>query len=195
MIDFSPLQDNISAILEFSAQFRADDLRTEVHSYLDELLAVVEDMNDAQLSFMPVDPEANDPYASEDEQHIGWSVAHLVLHVTASAEEGAAYASLQARGITLPQGTRLRYEPDWHEVKSQADIVQRMAECRRMLLGYLDTFPDEPHLSVYRETRPDSPVENKINALGSFLFGLRHFDGHMAQIHEAKRQALEAVPS
>ena len=152
-------------------------------------------MNDTQLSFIPDDPDAHDPYAPEGEQHIGWSVAHLVLHMTASAEEGAAYASLQARGIALPQGTRLRYEPDWHEVNTLSQITQRIAECRRMLLGYLDTFPDEPHLDVYRETRPDSPVQNKVNAIGSFLFGLRHLDGHVAQIHEAKRQALEAIPS
>ena len=29
MIDFSPLQENVSAILEFSTQFRVDDLREE----------------------------------------------------------------------------------------------------------------------------------------------------------------------
>lgn len=195
MIDFTPLKEDISVLLEFSQQFSVDDLRDASNAYLDKIKAIVSDMNDAQLAFIPDDPEADDSHAPEDEQNIGWSVAHLVLHVTASVEESATFASLLARGITFPQGTRFRYEPDWHEVDSHAEITQRIAECRRMLLGYLDTFPDEPHLAVFRETREGSPLTNKINAIGAFLFGLMHFDGHTQQFDEAKRQSLAALPN
>ncbi len=190
-IDFSPVINKEMTILEFASQFSFEDLKAATNTSLDTILDFVKDMNDAQLTHVPFDANADDPHAVEGEKHIGWSLAHLVLHVTASSEEGAAFSSLLARGI--PIGGRLRYEADWKTITTKKEVLQRIEESRRMRLAYLDTWPSEPHLDVYRQIPEDSPFYQKIDAPASLLLGLKHEIGHYEQFQEARRQALEAT--
>lgn len=190
-IDFSPLDNKEMTIVEFANQFSVDDLRAATEISIKTVRGFVEDMTEEQLVFVPHDPNANDQAAIEGEEHIGWSLAHLVLHVTASCEEGAAFSSVLARGI--PIGGRLRSEPYWKTVTTKKQVLQRLEESRRMRLAFLDTWPDKPHLDVYRELPEESPMHNKINAIVSFLFGLKHESGHYEQFREARRQAMEAT--
>ena len=68
--------------------------------YIDEMLNLIRDLKDAQVVFVASDPQA--------EGGIGWNVAHLIVHVTASSEENAAVSSILARGIDYPFEPRLR---------------------------------------------------------------------------------------
>ncbi len=194
LIDFSPLDNPDLKLYDFAQQFSIDDLRAATNASLDYILSVIGNADDAQVAFIPDDPLANDPFAPPEEQHIGWSLAHLVVHVTASAEEGAAYSAILARGIPYPREPRLRNETDWHTVKTRAQVLQRIAESRRMRLAALDMWPDEPRLDVYRETSEKALERNgPSNAKAAFLSGLRHEAGHYAQMREVAHQACVAL--
>jgi hypothetical protein len=61
-----------------------------------------------------------------------------------------------------------------------------------MRLASLDMWPDEPHLENRYQAWPHGPV---INAVGRFLLGLAHEDGHLDQVREIIRQATAARPA
>lgn len=168
-------------------------LRALTVALYDEVAAILGDADDAAVTFIPNDPDAFDEHAPEAEQRQGWNLAHLVLHTTASAEEWAATASILARGIAYPREPRLRIEPDWHTFTTRAQVDQRLAESRRMVLAFLDTFPDAPDFAVERDIS-ERFIEKfgPINALTGFLFGLRHQANHLEQMREATRQARAA---
>jgi uncharacterized damage-inducible protein DinB len=190
LIDFTPVDNNEMKILEFSRRFTAAELKAGTHASLDHILALIGDADDAQIAFEPHDPNANDPHAVAGEEAIGWTVGHLVAHVTASSEEWASYGSILARGIVYPAEPRLRYETPWREMNTRAKVLQRIEESRRIRTGYLDAMPDEPRLDVFRELS-ERFVERvgEMNAFACVLFGMRHEWGHYAQIAEALRQA------
>jgi hypothetical protein len=192
LIDFSPIDNGEISYLEFAQRFTRDDLRAATNTSINTILDIIKDMTDAQIVFMPHDPDANDPYAVAGEEHIGWSLAHLVVHTTASGEEGAAHSSIIARGIPFPSEPRLRYETHWKSVTTKAEAIARLEESRRMRLAFLDTWPDEPHLDVYREVSPRFLERfGKMNATVAFLNGLKHELGHHDQYREVARQAKE----
>ena len=164
------------------------ELRDRLTSYVDSTLRLIEGLGDDQIVQVPPDPGADDPYAaSEEERHAGWSLAHVVLHITASAEEGAAFSSILARGI--PIGGRLRHEQDWRQVTRTAELVVRLEECRRICLAYLDTWPAPPHLETLR-ILPEQMSWLKVNAPISVLGGLKHWHAHMEQLERCARPQL-----
>jgi len=180
-------------MLQFSEHFTVEDLRVATNESIDTLLKIVRGLNDTQVAFLPVDPEADDPYAKPGEEKIGWSIAHLVVHVTASSEEWATYSSFLARGIPYPAEPRLRHETEWKTVMTTAQCIQRLEESRRIRLGYLAAWPDQPNLEIKRELSPRF-IERygQFNATVCFLFGLKHELGHYAQFREVARQAKAA---
>lgn len=193
-IDFTPVHDRSLRLAEFAASFSHADLIAATHASIDHLLAIIEPADDAAIAFIPVDPHAHDPYAVSGEEHIGWSLGHLVAHVTASSEENAAVASLLARGIPYPLEPRLRYETPWQQMTTRAAAVQRLEESRRIRLAYLAAFPDAPFLAVnriisdrFRERFGDQ------NAIATYLFGLYHEWQHYDQFREVLRQALTSA--
>lgn len=192
-IDFKLVEKRELTLLQLSARYSVDDLRVATNDSLHIILGVIADLNDADVIFNPIDPDAHDPYAAPGEETIGWNIAHLVAHVTASSEEWAAYSSILARGIPYPAEPRLRYETTWRAILTKAQCIQRLEESRRIRLAYLDTWPDEPHLHVYRQLSPRF-VERfgQMNAPAAFLFGLMHEINHHDQFREVTRQALEA---
>lgn len=193
MIDFSPVNNGQMKMLEFSRAFTVANLRRVTNESIDFMLELIADLNDADVTFDPVDPEAHDPYAVPCEEHIGWSIAHLIAHVTASSEEWAAYASILARGIVYPAEPRLRYETPWRNITTKAQCIQRLEESRRIRLSYLSTFPDTPFLDVKRQLSERFIERNgEMNAVAGFLQGLKHEVGHHDQLREVKRQALAA---
>jgi len=193
LIDFSPIDRDEIKALEFSAPFSVADLKAATHASIDTILAIIKDMSDAQMTFLPFDPDADDPHAVPGEEKIGWSLAHLVVHVTATSEEGAAFSSILARGIPYPKEPRLRYETNWHTVTTQAQAIQRLEESRRIRSAYLDAWPDQPHLNVQRELS-ERFIEKfgPMNAPATYLFSLKHESGHFAQFREVARQARAA---
>ena len=132
MIDFSPMRDGKVTYLEYAARadISAEELKTLSDESVDFLLGLLDGLADADIVFDPEDPDADDPFAVEGEEEIGWNFGHLIAHVTASSEEGAALSSLLARGV--PAAERPRYETPWRDIKTVAQVRQRLEESRRM---------------------------------------------------------------
>jgi uncharacterized damage-inducible protein DinB len=194
VIDFSPIHVQEITVSELSRRFTVQDLRDATNHSIDTILDIIKDADDAQMTHIPYDPDANDKHAPEDQQNIGWSLAHLVVHVTASSEEWATFSSILARGVPYPAEPRLRYETPWETVTTRAQAVQRLEESRRMRLAYLDTWPDQPNLETFRDMSERFIARfGPMNAPACFLFGLSHETGHHDQFREAARQAREAA--
>jgi hypothetical protein len=193
MIDFAPMRDGDVTYLEYAARenISAEDLRQLSDESIDFLLDLLDGLADADVIFDPEDPNADDPFAIEGEEEIGWNFGHLIAHVTASSEEGAALSSLLARGV--PASERPRYETPWRDIKTVAQVRQRLVESQRMRNAYLETWPDAPLLDVCRVVSERFTAKfGEMNAPAAFLFGLSHEVGHYEQIEEVKRQALAA---
>ena len=196
MIDFSPMRDGQLSYLEYAAQENIGpaELRSLSDESVDFLLSLLENLTDSDVVFDPDDPGADDPFAVAGEEHIGWNFGHLIAHVTASSEEGAALSSLLARGI--PASERPRYETPWRDITTVPQVRQRLEESRRMRNAYLETWPDAPLLHVVRDISERFTARfGEMNAPAAFLFGLSHEVGHYEQIEEVKRQALAARPT
>src|SRR5574340_31090 len=85
---------------------------------------------DADVTFVPVDPQAHDSAAtSAEELGIAWTLGHIVAHMTASAEESAALAAELARGVSYHG--RSRYEVPWQTVTTVRQCRSRLEESRR----------------------------------------------------------------
>ncbi len=192
-IDYSELGSGDVKWFDLAQGLTRDDLRDETHRLYDEAKAIVEACTDAEIAFEPVDEDADDPYAVEGEQKIGWTLGHLIAHFTASNEETAGISSLLARGI--PVSGRQRVEVPWRDVNTVDIALHRLEESRRMVLAYLDAWPDEPRLDVYRQFGSERAQEffGTINAPASYLMGLSHHHGHIEQMQAVARQAKAAV--
>jgi len=193
MIDFSPMRDGRLTFIECAEQenITPADLKKYSDESIDFLLSLTDGLDDADITFEPEDPEADDPYAVEGEENIGWTFGHLIAHVTASSEEGAAFSSLLARGIAAAE--RPRYETPWREVATVAQVRQRLEESRRMRHAYLETWPDVPFLDVHRIISERFVARfGNMNAPAAFLFALSHEVGHYDQIKDVREQALAA---
>ena len=189
LIDFSPVEQNNMTLFEFASQLTIDELRAATNSSIDAMLEIIRDLDDTDVVFDPVDPDAHDPFAVEGEENIGWSIAHIIAHVTASSEENAAISSNLARGF--PTSERPRYETPWRNITTKAQCVQRLEESRRMRLAYLDAWPDQPFLDIMRNVSEGFTAKfGPMNAPTAFLFGLKHEIGHLDQLRNVAQQAL-----
>ncbi|MBK9123267.1 MAG: DinB family protein [Chloroflexi bacterium] len=191
VIDFTPLRERKLKAGEFSAHYTLADIRETAVAGIAFMRELIADLDDADVTFDPVDPEANDPYARAGEEHIGWSIAHLIVHVTASTEEGAALTSVLARGISYPNEVRLRYETDWRTVTKKSQLEQRLDESLRMRLAFLDSMPDKPLLATVKRSDRFVELFGETDYKATYIFSLMHEFGHHAQMLEVKRQAIE----
>ena len=188
MLDFVPVREKRMTMDELTAGLSQDDLRRLTDEMIDAQLAMLADCVDADVVFTPQDPQAHDAYAERPEDvGISWTLGHVIVHVTASAEESAFLAAELARGVEFHG--RSRYEIPWQAVTTIEQCRSRLEESRRMRLASLDVWPNPPHLDNFYQSAPDRP---RYNALGRFVLGLRHDDDHLAQIAEIVRQAKAA---
>jgi hypothetical protein len=186
-IDFQPVFKKEKSLIDLANKYSHADLGAGLNSYVDFTLQIINGVGDEQATYIPFDPHADDPHATtEADRHLGWSLVHLVMHVTATAEEAAAFSSILARGIAI--GGRLRSERDWREVTTCAEAVARLEECRRMCLAYLATWPDRPDLTTVR-IMPENMSWMKPNAPISFLAGLMHWHKHIEQFQQVADQS------
>lgn len=190
-LDFSSVDAKTEQFIDMAARYTIDDLRAAASESVDWMLALLEDATDADVVFDPIDPQADDPYAKEQEEKIGWSLAHLVAHVTATSDEWASYSPILARGIAYPAEPRLRNEVDWQTLTTVAQTRQRLVESRRQRLAALDAWPDVPNLETRRVLSPRFEAwSGPMNATASFLLGLHHELQHRAQFEDVKGQAV-----
>lgn len=186
MIDFTGVFSGQRKISDLAAAVTLDDLKVTTNAQIDEMVALIHGLSDAQVVFVASDPEA--------EGGVGWNVAHLIAHVTASSEENAAVSSILARGIDYPFEPRLRSEVDWTTLTTTAACRQRLEESRRIRQGYLSAWPDQPRFDTHRSL-PAGFAERvgPLNAIGACLLGLVHEAGQFAQLREIIAQAQAAA--
>lgn len=190
-INFTPIWNRESTYAELAETVTKHQLAEASTAAIDAMLGMLDGLTDADVVFEPNDEAADDPYAVEGEENIGWNLAHLIAHVTASSEEAASIAARLARGVEV-EG-RDRYETPWRDITTVAHCRQRLNESLRMRLALLDAWPDEPHLDVYRKVSPRYEARvGRMNALAAFLSGLSHEVGHWEQMHTVREQALVA---
>ncbi|MGE5334343.1 MAG: DinB family protein [Nitrososphaerota archaeon] len=164
-----------------------EDLRHLTTSLIDDVRKMLRHCTDADVTFVPDDPLANDPAAATGEEvSIAWTLGHIIVHMTASSEESAALAAELARGV--PFHGRSRSEVPWTTMKTVAQCRARLEESRRMRLASLDMWPAVPHLS---NTYAPREGMREIGPVARFLSGLRHDASHLDQLREVIRQARD----
>ncbi len=162
-------------------------LRQFTNEMVDRMLELIEGCEDADVTLEVPDPEAHDPdAATEGELKMPWTLGHVIVHTTASAEESAFLAAELARGV--PFHGRSRSEVPWRTVTTVEQCRHRLEESRRMRLATLDVWPDEPHLDNTYTPREDRPP---INCVRRFLNGIRHDENHLGQIERLVRESAE----
>jgi hypothetical protein len=188
MLDFTPLRNKQTTYGQMAANLTPKDLRNLTNEMVDAMLDLIADCADADVTFVPDDPEANDAYAAnESDVNLPWTLGHVIVHTTASAEESAALAAELARGVKFHG--RSRSEVAWQTVTAIEQCRERLEESRRMRLASLDMWPDRPNLSnTYHYREGDEPI----NAVNRFVRGLAHDDSHLEQIKKIVQQAKAA---
>lgn len=187
MLNFSPVYNKEISFAEFAAalQVTPQELAALTNEMVDAMLALISDCSDADVIFVPDDPNKHDPYATHKEDaDLAWTLGHVIVHTTASSEESAALAAEMARGVA--NHGRSRYETAWETVRTIAACRQRLEESRRIRLASLQMWPDLPDLQLNYTAWPGGP---QINAIGRFVLGLMHDDDHLGQIREIVSQA------
>lgn len=188
MFDFNPVVSGEKTIADLADGLGKDDLVNITKEMLDNIEGMIAGCVDADVVFVPVDADAYDEYAaSPEEEDLSWTLGHVIVHTTASAEEAAFLAAELARGVNR-RGGRARVEVPWQTVKTMDQVRQRLAESRRMRLASLDMWPEPPHL--------DNSYMRKrglyINGVSQYLLGLQHESNHLGQIEDIVAQAKAA---
>lgn len=196
MLDFSSIHNGqlTTKQLVERENVSPNDLRTLTNEMIDRMLQLIADCDDADVSFVPSDPEANDTYASNaDDVDLAWTLGHVVVHTTASSEESAFLAAELARGVAW-RGGRARYEIPWQSVTTIQQCRARLEESRRMRVASLEMWPQPPHVENTYEPRAGLVH----NCISRFVGGLVHDDSHLKQIENIvtqARAARQAVPA
>ena len=188
MLDFSPIREKRQTYAELTAGLTKADLHRLTDEMVDAMLELIAGCVDADVTFEPIDPKADDPYAATaGEATIAWTLGHVIVHTTASAEESAALAADLARGVEFHG--RSRCEVPWPTVTTVDQLRARLEESRRMRHASLETWPDKPHLENVYQTWSSGPV---VNCVARFVLGLKHDDDHLGQLADIVHQAQAA---
>ena len=191
MLDFTPVRHKTMTLAELCQGLTVADLHRLTDEMVDTQLALIAQASNEDVVFVPEDPAANDTYAAvEADVNLPWTLGHVIVHITASSEESAAQAANLARGV--PVDTRMRYETPWEQVKTTAQLRQRLEESRRMRHAFLNAWPDQPDLENVYIPYPAKPRPR--NAVMQFVNGLSHDDSHLEQIQNILQQAWTARP-
>lgn len=163
------------------------DFRRITVIVFDHLAGLLSGARDVDIAFLPDDPLANDPHAEPGhERSTGWTVGHIVAHLTATLEESAALAAELARGVVYHG--RSRSEVNWSEMRTVADCQARLAESRRICVASLGMWPAAPDLTnTYLPWEGAPPF----GMTARYLLGLRHAVDHMPQIVNVLGQARD----
>ncbi len=175
MLDYSSVMA-AADIVPFARNVDWHTLPAETSELFTALDALAAQVTDEQLTFVPHEPQA-------DEER-GWTIPHIVAHLTASAEESGALAAELARGILVEK--RSRYEVPWQEITTAQQVRDRLRESRHICLSYLGAWPEQPQLEVSYEPFPGA---GELNATARYLLGLIHTHTHLGHLRETLRQA------
>ena len=185
MLDFDPVRNERTTLQELASDLSKQDLHELTIDMISYQLNLIKDCSDADVIFVPEDPEADDPFAERSEDvDLAWTLGHVIVHVTASSEEAAAIAAELARGVKYHG--RSRYETPWQSISTINQCRNRLDESQRIRLASLEMWPSHPHLENEYKSRPGAPA---MNATTRFIYGLMHDDDHLEQIANIIQQA------
>lgn len=184
MLDFGPVFNKTTTLGALVADLTPEELGRLTNEVIDRMLGQITDCTDADVTFVPTDPQAT---ATSGEETEGWSLAHIIAHTTATSEENAFLAAELARGVELHG--RSRYEVPFEQITTATQCRQRLEESRRMRLATLRVWPDQPHLDT-TDTLPF--LEGPLTAVARFALGLMHDSMHIGHIAEVVLQAQAA---
>ena len=187
MLDFAAVGRGETTLADLARNLTVQDLHDLTDEMIDLMLNITASATDADVVFVPSDPDVNDEVGKAQAQGAAWTLGHVVVHATATSEEAAALSSALARGV-VPEG-RSRSEVPWETMQTSLHIRERLEESRRMRHAFLHTWPAAPHLDV---TYTPIPRFGPLNATRRFILGLFHDDGHLNQLREIMRQAEAA---
>ncbi len=181
MLDYESINPGDGGLRNTTSVLTIEDLKNYSNEMIDCVLELISNCDDADVVFIPEDPQAHDPVAAtSEESNMPWTLGHVIVHMTASSEESAALAAESARGVP-DRGGRSRSEIPWTSITTIEQCRKRLAESRRMRMGSLEMWPDNPDLNnVAKIKRIDEPV----NAFDQFLLGLIHEHSHLKQIED-----------
>jgi hypothetical protein len=186
MLDFTPVRNKTLTISDLANGLTVANLHQLTDDMVDAISALIADATDADVTFQPVDPRANDRFAATPEEvNLAWTLGHVIVHGNASSEEAAALSTELARGVEIKG--RSRYETPWRTVQTVAQLRARLAESRRIRHAFLDAWPDQPNLTLSYTAGWQGATP--VNATGRFIQGLMHEDSHLEQIREIMQQA------
>jgi hypothetical protein len=188
MLDYKAVRDRKITFQNLVEDLTPADLRRETNEMIDEIQHLIVACDDADVVFIPLDPKAHDEYAKEGEREIAWTLGHVIVHCTASAEESAFLAAELARGVEFHG--RSRWEVPWGTITTIAQCRARLRESRRMRLASLDLWPAQPHLN--NTYLPAWQGAQPMNAISRFVSGLLHDYDHLGQIADIVKQAKAA---
>lgn len=190
MLDFSPVRRKEMTLAELAHPLTPADLAALTNAMIDTVLGLIAEGEDADVTFVPLDPDAHDAAADTAEAvDLAWTLGHVIVHITASAEEDACLAAELARGVAVPDQHRSRFETAWETVTTLSHCRARLEESRRMRLATLGIWPAAPHLDNTYQRGQNGP---RYNAVARFVAGVSHEDRHLGQIREIMRQAKAA---
>jgi hypothetical protein len=162
-----------------------DELHRLTQPLVDHMQRLLRGCKDADVTFVPLDPLAHDSAAEPGHDvSAAWTLGHIIVHMTATAEESAALAAELARGVAYHG--RSRREAPWQEVRTLAQCRARLDESRRICLASLDMWPDHPDLANAYAPWEDAPP---MGAVSRYLVGLSHGAEHLAQVRDVIAQA------
>ena len=179
-IDFSAILSGQIKFTDLISEITYTDLQMITSDLFETIEAVIAQATDDDVVFVPRDPQ------SKEGDQLGWTLGHVIAHLTATLEECGAMASMLARGVPVKE--RLRYEVPWESIKTVHQVRVRLSESHRMCNAFLDTWPNEPHLDI---TIVTVPVFGPINAVGNYMLGVLHAHTHLDQLREIMRQAKD----
>jgi len=192
VLDFAPVNAYDIPMDRFVQEWNptTDELARLTDASIAAFLALLTDASDADVVFVPDDPAASDTAAANPGKRVlAWTVAHNVVHATASGEEYATVAAELARGISFHG--RPRFETAWQAVTTVAHCRDRLEESRRIRLASLRMWPDAPNLDTGYAPWQQS---GWVNAQGIFAWGLAHDQSHLTQVSNILAQAEAAHP-
>lgn len=168
-----------------NSQVTKDELRRLTGALHDEVRRVLRRCVDADVTFEPIDPLAEDRDAEDPSQASrAWTLGHILVHVTATAEECAALAAELARGVA--NHGRSRREIPWESMKTIAQCHARLEESHRIVLASFGMWPAQPdHTNTYIPWPNAAPI----GAIAQVMLGIRHEAGHLAQMRDVIRQS------
>ncbi len=156
------------------------DLRPLTDDLFETIQNIIIQAKNTDITFVPRDPQSTEG----GEQ--GWTLGHVIAHLTATFEETAAAAAMQARGIHV-EG-RLRYETPWESIQTVQQVQNRLSESLRMCTAFLNAWPDTPHLDI---TITRIPQFGPMNAVATHMLGIIHGQTHLDQLQEVMSQIRE----